>query len=345
MGIALFGAGRLGENFFMSEKNLKNGTAKLLYYREKPTGNRTPKTRITKGKEQIYYEEELERIYFDEEIIRNLSLDKHGKNVPYVDGHLTIINNYMFDYWGFILGAEAIALYAHLKRYCYGDKDYCWPNLELISYKMKMSRNTVKKYLRVLEDNGFVYHFNVQNADLNNTNESPLFKVRKKIPLLSKEQCDQLPKVLQLDHEKYLKKLLDTCESTLELDLTVDYSELYNDLEEKGTVRSRKPKQLSLFEKEKQAGIKRRMLQNEETDEDKIRWEKFLDQIRKKVSPPSFDSWFSKTFAIKKDGILTIYTPAELVTEWLDTRYREMINMCLQLIDPTISEIRIETIN
>ncbi|SFJ77544.1 Helix-turn-helix domain-containing protein [Paenibacillus sp. UNC496MF] len=328
----------------MSEKkNLKEGSARLLYYRERPTGNRTPKTRMVKGKPQAYFEEELERIYFNEEDIRKFSLDKHGQNVPYVDGHMTIINNYMFDYWGYILGAEAIALYAHLKRYCYGERDFCWPNLELISYKMKMSRNTVKKYLSILEDHGFVYHFNVQNADLNNTNESPLFKVRKKVPLLSQELCDQLPQVLQVDHEKYLTKLLTTCEHELDLDPSVDYSSLYDDLIEKGNVR-RKTRQLSLFEMDKEAALKRRILESEQLEADKVRWQAVLSEIRKKISKPSYDNWFAKTFAIKRASVLTIYTPHEMVTDWLVERYMKTINELIREIDKSILEIQVETV-
>jgi hypothetical protein len=328
----------------MSEKkNLKDGSGKLLYYRSRPTGNQTPKTRTVKGKQQPYLEEELERIYFKEEDIRKFSLDKHSQNVPFVDGHLTIINNYMFDYWGCILGAEAIALYAHLKRYCYGEKDYCWPNLDLISYKMKMSRNTVKKYLGILEDYGFVYHFSVQNADQNNTNESPLFKVRKKVPLLTQDLCEKLPLVLQLDHEKYLQKILSTCEQELELDISVDYNDLYSDLIEKGKVH-RKPKQMSLFEIEKQSNIKKQLLHQEQSEDDKASWNAFLEEAKKKISKPSYDNWFGRTLAINRNGILTIYTPTDMVKEWLESRYLDHIWNILRTIDYQVREIKIETV-
>ncbi|MFC7561563.1 helix-turn-helix domain-containing protein [Paenibacillus farraposensis] len=72
----------------------------------------------------------------------------------------------------------------HLKRYCYGDIDYCWPDLDLIGAKMKKSRNTIKKYLAILEKYGFVLMFNVMNADKNNMEESPLFKIRRQVPFL-----------------------------------------------------------------------------------------------------------------------------------------------------------------
>jgi hypothetical protein len=328
----------------MTEKNLKDGTDKLLYYRSRSTGNRTPKVKSIHGKQVPYFEEELERIYFKEDDVRKFSLDKHGQNIPYVDGHITIINNYMFDYWGHFLSAEGIALFGHLKRYCYGDKDFCWPNLELISNKMNKSRNTVKKFLSILEHYGFVYHFNVQNANMNNTDESPIFKVRKKVPLLSKELFDQLPQVLQIDHERYIQKLLITCEQELELDPNVDYGELYNELIEKGSVH-RKPKQLSLFEIEKQANIKKQLIRQQMSEEDKQHWTAFLEEIQKKLSKPSFVNWFSTTFAIKKDRIYTIYTPNEFVSEWITNRYLMLVTDTLKTIDNDFSEIHIDTVN
>lgn len=325
------------------KKNLKGGSSKLLYYRSRPTGNRTPKSKIAHGKQIPYYEEELERIYFKEEDVQKFSLDRHGHNIPYVDGHLTIINNYMFDYWSHFLSAEGIALFGHLLRYCYGTKDICWPNLELIGLKMNKSRNTVKKYLAILEEYGFVYHFNVQNADKNNTDESPLFKVRKKVPFLSHELYEQMPPVLQADHDRYISHLLETCEKEdLELDISVNYNDLYSELIEKGSVH-RKPKQLSLFEAEKQIQIKKQLIRQDVTDEDKHLWSAFIEEIKTKISKPSFDTWFKDTFAVKRNGLYTIYAPHKHVTEWLETRYYSLITDAIRTVDSNFTDIRIES--
>lgn len=330
----------------MSEKkNLKGGSAKLRYYRSRHTGNRTPKVKTTRGKQIPYYEEELERIYFKEEDVQKFSLDRHGQNIPYVDGNLTIINNYMFDYWSHFLSAEGIALFGHLMRYCYGAKDICWPNLELIALKMNKSRNTVKKYLAILEDYGFVYQFNVQNADLNNTDESPIFKVRKKVPFLTQELYEMLPPVLQADHDRYLTVLLETCEKEeLELDPNVNYNELYDELIEKGKVH-RKPKQLSLFEKEKQAQIKKQLALKEITEHDKQVWTALLDEIRLALAKSSFDTWFKGTFAIKNNNVYTIYTPHVHVSEWLERSYTALITKTLQKYDLNFTNIKFECFN
>ncbi|WDH95115.1 helix-turn-helix domain-containing protein (plasmid) [Paenibacillus urinalis] len=220
----------------MINKNLKGTQHKLMYYRYRPTGTETPKVRKVDGVEQIYTEKELEKIYITEDNVRKFSLDKHGQPIPYVDGHVTILSNYIFDYWSHFLGAEGVALYAHLKRYCYGDKDYCWPDLKLISLKMNKSRNTIKKFLGTLERYGFVLVFNVQNADMNNMEESPLYKVRKQVPFLPQELYEQLPTELKLDHDKYMQGIVANFDQFLNLNPAVDYLEIYDDVVKHGTV-------------------------------------------------------------------------------------------------------------
>lgn len=318
-------------------RNLKDGTAKLLYYRERPTGTRTPKTRTVRGKEQTYFEEELERLYFQEDTIRQLSLDKFSQNLPYRDGDLTIIHNYIFDYWGFFLKAEGLALYGHLKRYCYGDKDYCWPNLDLIGHKMRMSRNTVKTYIDLLESYSFIIKFNVQNADKDNNNESPLFKVRKKVPLLSQQLIDQLPKTLQEDHDRYLQKLMATSENQIDLDLATDYNGFRTNVEEKGKAH-RKPKQLSILDAEQLTTANRKLLRAEQNDEDIARWNALLDIIREKVAKPTYDTWFKDTFAIKRNGTITVFAPNSFVRDWLQNRFVPLLSQAMKTIDPQFNE-------
>lgn len=322
-------------------RNLKDGTAKLLYYRERPTGTRTPKKRTVRNKTQTYFEEELERLYFEEDTIRQLSLDKFSQNLPYRDGDLTIIHNYIFDYWGYFLKAEGLALYGHLKRYCYGDKDYCWPNLDLIGQKMRMSRNTVKTYIDLLESYSFIIKFNVQNADKNNNNESPLFKVRKKVPLLSQELIEHLPRVLQEDHDRYLQKLMATSENQINLDPSIDYNGFRINVEEQGNPH-RKPKQLSLFDLEQMTVTNRKLLREEQSEEDKSRWNTLLEKVKKIVAKPTYDTWFNDTFAIKRNGILTVYTPNIFVRDWLQDRYIHLITDMMMTIDPHFVELKFQ---
>lgn len=312
-----------------------------MYYRYRPTGTETPKVRKVDGVEQIYTEKELEKIYITEDNVRKFSLDKHGQPIPYVDGHVTILSNYIFDYWSHFLGAEGVALYAHLKRYCYGDKDYCWPDLKLISLKMNKSRNTIKKFLGTLERYGFVLVFNVQNADMNNMEESPLYKVRKQVPFLPQELYEQLPTELKLDHDKYMQGIVANFDQFLNLNPAVDYLEIYDDVVKHGTV-VRKEK--SVLQLEKETLNKISLLEQERTDEDTKLWDQVLSGISTTLSRPSFDTWFKNTFAIKRGQVLTVYSPVPFTRDWLRERYKDTI---LQIVLPfacDISEIHFDCV-
>ncbi len=321
----------------MLDKNLKGTHHKLLYYRYRPTGVEESKVRYVGDTEQAYIKKELEKIYIPEEEIKRFTLDKHGQPIPYVDGHMTIISNYIWDYWGHFFSAEGVALYGHLKRYCYGDKDYCWPDLNLISQKMNKSRNTVKKILANLEKYGFVLVFNVQNADKNNMEESPLYKIRKKVPFLPMELYEQLPSELKIDHDRYMQGIVEQFDHILNLDPSIDYSEVYEDVISKGTV-VRKTK--TPFELDKELGNKIKVLDKEITELDRTVWDMALAIIKKKVSAPSFNTWFKGTFCIKREQTFTIYTPSNFVSEWLESRYDKMIREALTQVGSQFDHIK-----
>jgi hypothetical protein len=325
----------------MIDKNLKGTQHKLLYYRYRPTGSEKPKVRKVGGIEQIYTEKELEKIYISENDVRKFTLDKHGQPIPYVDGHVTILSNYIFDYWSHFLTAEGVALYGHLKRYCYGDKDYCWPDLNLIGMKMNKSRNTIKKILGNLERYGFVLVFNVQNADKNNMEESPLYKVRKQVPFLPQELYEQLPTELKLDHDKYMQGIVTNFDHILNLDPAVDYFEIYEDVIKHGTV-VRKEK--TVLQLEKEARNKISLLQEERSAEDELLWEQVLSEIKSKISRPSFDTWFKNTFAIKQDQIYTVYSPVPFTRDWLRDRYKNMIFNIFRSLNGEIIDVQFDSL-
>ncbi|PQP80303.1 hypothetical protein C0Q44_28225 [Paenibacillus sp. PCH8] len=321
----------------MYEKNLKGSPHKLLYYRYRPTGTEESKIRVVNEEEQAYTKKEIEKIYIPEEEIRRFSLDKHGQPIPHVDGHMTIISNYIWDYWGHFFSAEGVALYGHLKRFCYGDKDYCWPDLKLISQKMNKSRNTVKRILGILEKYGFVVVFNVQNADKNNLEESPLYKVRKKVPFLPVELYEQLPTELRLDHDKYMQRIVEDMDDVIHLDPSVDFTEVYDNVIQKGTV-VRKQKTGQKLEKETQTKVK--SLEMERSDQDRNLWIDALNILQTKMTKPSFDTWLKDSFCIKRDRIVTVYSPTQFASEWLSTRMDILIREALLQVDQSIEDIR-----
>lgn len=353
------------------KKNLKERYDSLIYYRYQETGEKIPRKRKRKGKDdqyhdEVYFESELERIYFTEDEIKNFSLDKHGQHIPYVDGELTILNNYLFDFWGWYLKAEGLALYGHLKRHSYGKKDWCFPNLELISLKMSKSIPTIRNYLELLERYGFIYKFGVLNKDNDGREESPLYKVRKKIPFLTekllngdpdivintrypkhiqeaqKKEREGLPKRLFKDHERYVAEMMANTES-ISIDVELNFEEVYNELLKRG---QRIAKKKSSLEQSKQISLKKEFINDEITETDKIMWEGVQRYIKDKISKPSYDTWFQNTFAIYHKSNIYIFVPNEFTRDWIvqNTNYQSLIKEGLAEYNQEYNEIIIKSI-
>ena len=78
------------------------------------------------------------------------------------------------------LSAEEIAVYAYL-MYRENRKSFqCWPSYNTIGKALKMSRNTVRKYVRQLEDKGFILteHTTVRTQRGERRNGTLLYKLR-----------------------------------------------------------------------------------------------------------------------------------------------------------------------
>lgn len=78
------------------------------------------------------------------------------------------------------LSAEEIAVYAYL-MYRENRKSFqCWPSFNTIGKALKMSRNTVRKYVRQLEDKGFILteHTTVRTQRGERRNGTLLYKLR-----------------------------------------------------------------------------------------------------------------------------------------------------------------------
>jgi DNA-binding MarR family transcriptional regulator len=78
------------------------------------------------------------------------------------------------------LSAEEIAVYAYL-MYRENRKSFqCWPSYNTIGKALKMSRNTVRKYVRQLEDKGFIQteHTTVRTQRGERRNGTLLYQLR-----------------------------------------------------------------------------------------------------------------------------------------------------------------------
>lgn len=86
--------------------NLKGKKDKLKYFRLKDTGMFTQRSKLINIEDtqeyKTYFYPEQDKLIFEENQVRNFSLDEHGESIPAIDGELTIFNNYFFDFGDFI---------------------------------------------------------------------------------------------------------------------------------------------------------------------------------------------------------------------------------------------------
>ncbi|GKU84276.1 MULTISPECIES: DnaA N-terminal domain-containing protein [Niallia] len=345
-----------------SEKlNLKGKNDKLEYYRTIDTGNLEQRMKLVKQDESklTYYVPELDKVVYSETEVRKFSLDAYGENIPYIDGELTILNNYLFDYWGYFINAEGLALYAHLKRYTYGNKDWCFPNFEMISLKMDKSRPTIHAYLEILERYGFVYKFNVINRS-REKEEGPIFKIRKKVPLLTKallegnkeleipdnvsahikkamkKEKEGLPKKLRAEHDKYVNEMIRNNEK-INLENQMDYEEIYRVWQQYGEIIKNNNKPLALNEEVVLDYGKAEMDKHEANMLNYL-----LTYVSKKLSKPSFDTWF-KGISIKlTQNNCYVLAPNEFCKDWLENKYADLISNAIREYDKSIDAIVIQ---
>ncbi|HLR15646.1 MAG TPA: DnaA N-terminal domain-containing protein [Bacillota bacterium] len=80
-------------------------------------------------------------------------------------------------------------------------------------------------------------------------------------------------------------------------------------------------------------------------------WNEVLQRLQKKLSVPSYETWFSDTKLIQtqnEDKVLTIAVKNEFNADWLQTRYKELIGDIVKelkgeaytlefVIDPSLS--------
>lgn len=344
------------------KKNLRGTDDQLVYYRLKETGTVQERTKFidlyNESNKKVYFYPEKDKLIFKEEDIRTFSLDQYGENIPYIDGEMIIFNNYLYDFWGHYLSAESLSLYGHLKRYAYGSKDFCYPNFELICAKMDKSRKTVHSYLDILEHFGFAIKYGVLNGSRNMLEESPLFKVRKKVPLLSKKliygdpdlvipddapahikkvlkkQQKGLPPLLIKEHEKFEEKFLQD-QSTSLSEEQVNYEDIYKAWSKAGDILKKlKPANPKLLPKTTAQLI---MDMNEE---EKNLLAAILKVAEQKISKPSFETWFKELIIKKMDASsYTIYAPNEFAKDWLEQRYTNFLLECLNNKDENITSL------
>lgn len=345
-------------------KNLKGTRDTLKYFRLSDTGKFEERARLidvfNEPTSKLYFYPEQDKIVFTEEEVKKFSLDQYGESIPFIDGELTIFNNYFWDFWGFYLTAEGTALYGHLKRYAYGSKDWAFPNIPLISAKMEKSRSSVLRYLDILERYGFAYKFGVMNESRKNSEESPIFKIRKQTPLLPNKliygdpeieipndapnhikkalerEKKGLPEVLRKEHEKFVERHI---HNPAALEESIEFEKIYAAWTKYGEILKRNSKP------NKSAVTKAKLdLIREMNEHEKILLNFILEEAPKHISKPSFDTWF-KDIMIKVDkNKYTIFAPTTFARDWLEERYAPLIRDLILKIENELEEVYFDTI-
>lgn len=325
-------------------KNLRNGTTELIYFRFVDTEEKAPFTRLRENKEtgtkeiQAFEKTVNDKRYYTEEEVKKFSLERLRDPLPKEHGNFTGVDNYFLDFWGPILGYQATMVFIHLLRYCYGGKDSCFPDLDTMAAKLKMSIPTVRKYLEVLEKFGFIMRFWVQNPDNHNLMESCVYKVRRTVPMLSQEEVESLPDELKQLHEDYLEELMESHEITLRE--SYDTVGAYKDFEEQGR-RVESPKTAKAEDLQVYYDARLNRYTDQRKPEDIKLWQETLSRMSKKITPSSMENWFTQSFCVanpKDQSDITIVCKNSFIKEWIETRYKALLeeSMILTVGKPPI---------
>lgn len=141
------------------------------------------------------------------EYIENLNLNKVGNEIPFTN-NVWNLDRYLAYYWKQIMDADAIFVWMHLWEYCDKDNDVdiCYPKMKDIAQRLGITRGTLIKKIKMLEDNNFLIQIHRLNKRNNNKEDSPIFKLRRTIPMLTREQYYKLTPLMRKKHDDYMDK-------------------------------------------------------------------------------------------------------------------------------------------
>ncbi|MEK3822435.1 DnaA N-terminal domain-containing protein [Cytobacillus sp. FSL W8-0315] len=325
--------------------NLKGENYPLIYYRPVKEDLKIEKSRwlIDKTgqfKEFFYHDPVVNKILFNEEKVKEFSLDGYGQNIEFEDRNFTIIHNYLIHFWQHFLKADGLALFITLKSYCI-EKDYCWPALKTLQLQCSFgSVNTVKSRLSLLERYGFVFRFNCMSADekKKNMDETPIYKVRRRVPFLPKELYEELPEELKRRHDDFMEKYMSVY-SPDNLGNVVNYEGIYEDFIEQGETFHKPVKKRNAAAQKHKLDIKESM-----TTDDLNLTKQVLEYIQAKISKPSFDTWFKDSLFKNRDSVITLYAQNKFAASWINDRHMDLITQALNDLNINFLDIKIISI-
>lgn len=312
---------------------------KYAHYRQvKVDGFLSQKVGTKKGNvTRINPKMEKRIIPFEE--IKALNLDELGTLCPQLDTEdFVIVSNYLLDFWGATLGSEAVTVYLHLKRYAYGKKDFCFPDIEMISLKMGKSLNTVKKYISILEDHHFVAKFNRYDVTDNNREVSPFFKIRRYVPLITNEMYCELPKKLRDMHDEFMKEYenLSLTDELTEQQAVVN--EMVIGKEIIANKSTRRQIEVVLEEHDKYEYIMNHM-----SVEDQFNTFNMHQGLMSRMAKPSYETWIAKLIFIKAgDNHWLVACANAFILDWVSSKLEPVIRKIASETEPFNHDDKLE---
>lgn len=295
---------------------------KYAHYRQVKVDGLNPQEVSAESGRRTRFNPKLEKRVIPFEEIKELKLDKYGTLCPQLDTEdYIIVSNYLLDFWGASIGSDAVTLYLHLKRYAYGKRDFCFPDIEIISLKMGKSVNTVKKYLGILEEHHFIAKFNRYDITDNNREVSPFFKIRRYVPLITDEMYSELPKKLRDMHDEFMSEY---SELTLTNELTERQAVVNEIVIGKEIIANKETRQqikAIIEEHDKYEYIMENI-----SEKDRLVTTRIHRELSMRVSKPSYETWISKLVFINIDnGHWVLCCANQFVKDWISNRYEDLI--------------------
>ncbi|QRV11459.1 helix-turn-helix domain-containing protein (plasmid) [Bacillus velezensis] len=282
--------------------------------------------------------------------IERLNLNKVGNEIPFSMNNVWNVERYMAYYWKQIIGAEAIFVYYQLWEYCDKDSgvDICFPKMTELAERCGISRGSLIDKIKRLEENNFLIQVHRLNKRHNNKEDSPIFKLRRTIPLLSKEQYKKLKPFARKKHDEYMEKFANS--SHLEY-FSLKGEEVLNDLIDNYgdriiTKKTRKEIKETLLSAEAEEyilenlpdSLKNSMMTSEE-------FSNFL-MDGMVYSKPTTEYLFKDTMVVYDEDIMTLYLiikeeeACRYLNEFIIEKDRKKLQFALEKVYPSIYDIK-----
>ena len=305
----------------------------------------------------------LDKIYFSDEVVDAFSLEIKN-NVPF-NQEFTAVPNYFFDYWGYILGMKAAYTWLRYVRHVYRAGFEIHKSLSDIAEFMGITKNSLKKYIAILEDYGFVAVF---YKDINKSesiiNTEVILKVRKNTPFLTPDLVEKLPPKLQSYHARDIADLQKTT--------SVSYEQLKGVNEQFGLNISRGQNLTPIDNTNKddlptggqnltplneaqvihpgsnfEPGLGQNLTPKENTLSEynpiinnKEIWEQMLTKIRTNVSGRSIDSFFATIKPYFEENCLVLSSTNSFALDWIQEKYGDLLKRIAHELEYRIQAIK-----